>query len=112
MTGRFELKKTNSGQYMFNLKAGNGQIILTSEHYKQRTSAKNGIESARKSAADDCRFERKTARSGQPFFVLKAVNGQVVGRSEIYASGAAMENGIRSVMTTVIGARVVDMSDR
>ena len=84
---------------MFNLKAGNGQIILTSEQYKQKASAKNGMASVRKSAADDFRFERKSAKSGQQFFVLKALNGQVVGRSEMYTSGSAMENGIKSVMT-------------
>ena len=111
MTGKFEIKKTNSGQYMFNLKARNGQIILTSEHYQQKASAENGIEAVRKSAADDFRFERKSAKSGQPFFVLKAANGQIVGRSEMYASGVAMENGIQSVMLNAIGARVVDVSN-
>ncbi|MGD9330892.1 MAG: YegP family protein [Desulfobacterales bacterium] len=111
MAGKFELKKTRNGQYMFNLKAGNGQIILTSEPYKQKASAQNGIESVRKSAADDFRFERKSAKDGQPYFVLKAVNGQVLGRSEMYSSGAAMENGIQSVMSNAIGAAVADKSD-
>ncbi len=111
MKGKFEIKKTNNGQYMFSLKAGNGQVILISEQYKRKASAENGIESVRKSAVDDFRFERKSAKSGQPFFVLKAVNGQVVGRSEMYNSGAAMENGIQSVMRNAIGATVADLSD-
>lgn len=52
MAGKFELKSTNSGQYSFNLKAGNGQIIATSEQYKTKAAALNGIESVRKNAGD------------------------------------------------------------
>ena len=48
MAGRFELKQAKDSQYMFNLKAGNGQIILTSELYKTKVAAENGIESVRK----------------------------------------------------------------
>ena len=51
MPGKFELKKTSSGQYRFNLKAGNGEIIATSESYKSKASALNGIESVKKNAA-------------------------------------------------------------
>ena len=53
MAGRFELKQAKDSQYMFNLKAGNGQIILTSELYKTKVAAENGIESVRKNAPDD-----------------------------------------------------------
>ena len=52
MPGKFELKKTSNGQYRFNLKAGNGEIIATSESYKSKSSAMNGIESVKKNAAD------------------------------------------------------------
>jgi uncharacterized protein YegP (UPF0339 family) len=52
MAGKFELKKSKSGQYHFNLKAGNGQIIATSEMYESKDSALNGIESVRSNAKD------------------------------------------------------------
>jgi uncharacterized protein YegP (UPF0339 family) len=52
MAGTFELKKAASGQFHFNLKAGNGEIIATSEMYESKASAENGIESVRKNAAD------------------------------------------------------------
>lgn len=48
MAGKFELKKTKNGQFFFNLKAANGQIILTSEMYKSKSGAQNGIESVKK----------------------------------------------------------------
>ncbi len=51
MAAKFELKKTPSGQYRFNLKAGNGEIIATSESYTTKASALNGIESVKKNAA-------------------------------------------------------------
>ena len=50
MAGKFQLKKTASGQFMFNLKAGNGEIIATSEQYTTKAACKNGIESVRKNA--------------------------------------------------------------
>lgn len=97
MAGKFVLTTTKDGQYMFNLKAANGQVILTSERYQTRDSALNGIDSVRKNALLDERYERRTASNGEPYFVLKAANHQEIGRSEMYSSEAAMENGIASV---------------
>lgn len=51
MAGKFELKVGKSGKYHFNLKAGNGQVIATSEMYESKSSALNGIKSVRKNAA-------------------------------------------------------------
>lgn len=108
MAGKFELKMTESGKYMFNLKAGNGQIILVSQMYESKDSAENGIESVRKNSADDARFERKVAKNGEPFFSLTATNGQNIGKSETYSSESAMENGVESVKTNAPDAEVVD----
>ena len=108
MAGKFELKKTESGKFMFNLKAGNGQIILVSQMYESKDSAENGIESVRKNSADDARFERKVAKNGEPFFSLTATNGQNIGKSETYSSESAMENGVESEKTNAPDAAVVD----
>ena len=97
MAAKFDLKQGASGQFMFNLKAGNGEVILTSELYKQKQSAIVGIDSVKDNAGDDTRYERKTAKNGQAFFVLTATNGQIIGQSEMYSSVSAMENGIQSV---------------
>ena len=108
MAGRFELKPAKDSQYMFNLKAGNGQIILTSELYKTKVAAENGIESVRKNAPNDDRYERTENKNGEPYFKLKAGNGQEIGRSEYYSSKAAMENGIESVKKNAPDAEVVE----
>ncbi|MCA9312417.1 MAG: YegP family protein [Phycisphaerales bacterium] len=106
--GKFEMKQAKDGQYMFNLKAGNGEIILTSELYTTKAAAENGIESVKKNAADDGRYERRESKAGQPYFVLKAANGQEIGRSEMYSSKSACENGIESVKKNGPDAAVND----
>ncbi|MCA9304905.1 MAG: YegP family protein [Phycisphaerales bacterium] len=99
MAGKYVLKKTTDGQFMFNLKAGNGEVILTSERYTSKAGAENGIESVRINSPHDARYERKKSTSNQPYFVLKAANGQVIGKSEMYSSESARDNGIESVKT-------------
>lgn len=108
MAAKFELKKGGSGQFMFNLKAGNGEVILTSELYTEKRSAEHGIDSVKANASDDSRYERKTAKNGQPFFVLKAMNGETLGKSEMYSSATAMENGVASVKKNAPSAAVDD----
>ncbi len=97
MAGKFEIKTSANGKFHFNLKAGNGQVILSSEMYESKPACLNGIESIKKNAADDARYDRKTSAKGDPYFVLKAGNGQEIGRSEMYSSASAMENGIESI---------------
>ncbi|WP_312234708.1 YegP family protein, partial [Stutzerimonas nitrititolerans] len=50
MSGKFQLKKASNGQFHFNLLAGNGQVVLSSEQYQAHASALNGIDSVRKNA--------------------------------------------------------------
>jgi uncharacterized protein YegP (UPF0339 family) len=109
MAGKFELKQAKDGQFMFNLKAANGQVILTSERYRQKSSALNGIESVRKNANRDGAFETRENSKGEPYFILKATNGQEIGRSEYYSSKAAMENGIASVEKNAPDAAINDI---
>jgi uncharacterized protein YegP (UPF0339 family) len=94
---QFQVKTGKDGQFYFNLTAKNGQIILSSEGYKAKASCENGIESVKKNSQVDDRFERKEAKNGQFFFNLKAANHEVIGKSEMYTTKAAMENGIESV---------------
>lgn len=108
MAGKFELKQSDSGKFHFNLKAGNGQIILSSEMYESRAAAENGIASVQKNAADDARFERKTSSNGKPFFTLTATNGQIIGKSEMYESETARDNGIESVKTNAPAASIAE----
>ena len=51
MAAKFVVKKTSSGQFRFNLKAGNGEVIATSETYTTKAAALKGIESVKANAA-------------------------------------------------------------
>ncbi len=108
--GKFVVTTRKNGEYQFNLKAGNGQTILTSEGYTNKAGCMNGIESVQKNASDDSRFEVRTSSNGKPYFVLKAGNGQVIGNSEMYESDAACANGIASVKSNAPGATVDDQT--
>jgi uncharacterized protein YegP (UPF0339 family) len=108
MAGKFVVFKGKNGEDYFRLKAGNGEIILSSEGYKSRKSCENGIESVRKNAQDESRFEVKTAKDGREYFILKAGNGQEIGRSQMYKSGSGCRNGMKSVAKNAADARVVE----
>jgi uncharacterized protein len=97
MLGWYELTKSSDGQFRFILKAGNGETILVSELYKAQQSAEIGIVSVQKNCADDEHYERKESQNGKHFFNLKALNHQVIGTSQMYATGATREAGIESV---------------
>ncbi|KRG71332.1 hypothetical protein ABB27_03540 [Stenotrophomonas terrae] len=97
MAGWYELDKSSDGQFYFVLKAGNAEVILTSERYTARSGAENGIASVQKNSPDEANYERKTASDGRYHFNLKAANHQVIGSSQMYSSQAAREAGITSV---------------
>ena len=105
--GKFIVTVRKNGEFQFNLKATNGQVILTSEGYVKKESCLNGIESVKKNAAIAERFEVKVAKNGKPFFNLKASNGQVIGSSQMYASERTMKQGIASVMKNAPEAEIV-----
>ncbi|ESU28356.1 hypothetical protein FLJC2902T_17070 [Flavobacterium limnosediminis JC2902] len=104
--GSFLITKRANGEFLFVLKAGNGQVILTSEWYTTKAACDNGIESVRKNSQDDARFDRLESKNGKPYFNLKATNGQTIGTSEMYESVAARENGIESVKKNAPDAEV------
>lgn len=108
MASKFHLKKASNEQFYFNLLAGNGEIILSSEPYKAKPSALDGIESVRKNAQRDGAFEVKAAAGGKFHFVLKATNGQVVGTSQLYASEASAKAGTESVRNNAPDASLQD----
>jgi uncharacterized protein YegP (UPF0339 family) len=94
---RFKISKGTRDEYTFNLTAANGEKILASERYTTRASAEGGIQAVKANAEIEQRFERRVAKDEQLYFVLKAGNGEVVGVSETYTTGAAREQGIRAV---------------
>lgn len=110
MAAKFELKKSKNDKYFFSLQGENGQTILSSEMYEAKASALNGIESVKKNAAVDGRYESLDGKDGSPYFVLKATNGQVIGNSQMYSSAASRDNGIASCKSNAPGAATDDQT--
>ena len=109
--GKFVVKATKTG-FVFNLKAGNGEVIATSEVYTTEAACMKGVESVRKNAAEakfedqtvaevaavtNPKFELYTDKAGEFRFRLKARNGEVIAASEGYKAKASCLNGIDSV---------------
>ena len=120
--GKFVIRKTNTG-VKFDLKAGNGEVIATSEVYESEAACKNGIASVAKNApvanvenqtnegyaTEKCpKFEVYTDKAGEYRFRLKATNGQIIAVSEGYTSEAACLNGVESVKKNAADAETVE----
>ena len=118
--GKFVIKEVKTGM-KFNLKAGNGEIIATSEVYTSESACKNGIESvianAPVAAVEDQtvegfetqknpKFEIYTDKAGEFRFRLKAKNGQIIATSEGYKAKASCENGIESVRKNAADGKI------
>lgn len=110
MSARYELFRGSNSQHYFRLKAGNGEIILQSEGYVNKAGAENGVESVRRHSPFDRFYERKTSSASEPYFVLKASNGQTIGKSQMYSSTSARDKGIESVKDNGPSAPSVDLS--
>lgn len=118
--GKFVVKATKTG-FVFNLKAGNGETIATSEVYTTEAACMKGIESVRKNAADakledqtaaevaavtNPKFEVYTDKGGEFRFRLKARNGEVIAASEGYKAKTSCLNGVDSVRRNAPDAAV------
>lgn len=108
MTGKFEVYKDKKGEFRFRLKSANGEIILASEGYKDKSGAMNGVQAVKKNADLLARFEKKSSAAGKFWFVLKAANHRIVAASEQYPSEQARDNGIKSVIHTAPLAQTDD----
>ena len=109
--GKFVVKQTKNG-FVFNLKAGNGEIIATSQTYSGEDACMNGIESVRKNAelakledqtvenfetVTNPKFEVYLDKRGEYRFRLKARNGEIIATGEGYKAKASCLDGIDSI---------------
>lgn len=104
--GKFQIATRTNGEWQFNLKADNGQVVLTSQGYTTREACENGIESVRVNSHEDIRFDLKEASNGKYYFNLKAANGQIIGTSQMYVDANGRNNGIASVQKNAPNAPI------
>lgn len=96
MSGTYVLHPAGDSQFHWDLKSGNAQTILSSQMYKAKAGAESGIESCRSNSGNEARYARMTSEKAQPYFVLKAGNGEIIGTSQMYGSEEARDKGIAS----------------
>lgn len=107
---KFELYTDKGGEYRFRLRARNGQVILASEGYSSKSGCTNGIESVKKNAPHDERYQRETSSNGKYYFKLVAGNYEPIGRSEMYERAQSRDKGIEAVKRVAPDAPVDDIS--
>lgn len=98
-----------SGEYYYRLLSPGGQNILRSWGHNWKKSCLNGIKSVKKNSQDSERYDRKE-KGSRKWFNLKAGNGQVIGKSQLYESASGMENGIKGVMQYASSAEIKDLT--
>lgn len=120
--GKFVVKETKTGT-KFDLKAGNGEVIATSEVYSSKAACLNGIESVKKNApvaaiedqtvegfekAKNPKFEVYVDKAGEYRFRLTATNGQTIATGEGYKAKASCLNGIESIKKNASDAEITE----
>ena len=120
--GKFVIDRTNTG-IKFDLKAGNGEVIATSEVYSSEDACRKGIASVQKNAPAAAvedqtvegfaqekhpKFEVYSDKAGEFRFRLKATNGQIIAVGEGYKAKAGCLNGIASVQKNAPDAEIVE----
>ena len=121
--GKFVVKPAKNG-FKFSLKAGNGEVIASSEVYSGEAACLKGVESVRAASAGSVedqtlpepvalkhpKFELYRDKAGEFRFRLKAKNGEIVATSEGYKAKASCVKGIESVKRNAASAEVVKES--
>lgn len=104
-------KKSDAAEpFLFRFTDDEGKVILKSENYKARASAVNGINSVKKNASSEKRYERKTAKNGKAYFNLKATNGQVIGTSPMFDNDLKRQDAIDILSSSAASAELDDQS--
>jgi len=104
---RFDVFRGMDGRFYFNVVAGNGQIVLSSQGYAKEASAYNGALSVSTWGVDPDAYEIADSADGGAYFNLKAPNGQVIGTSEVYSTRSNARRGRDAVVELLGGLDVL-----
>ena len=120
MAGKFVITTAKNGEFTFNLKASNGEVVLAaSETYPNMGACENGIASVKKNAGAPVEDQTRDEKQGHPKFELykdkggefrfrlKAGNGENIGKSEGYKAKASAKKGIASIAKNAPDAPII-----
>lgn len=99
--GKIDLWKSTDGQWRFHVVAGNGRVLLSSEAYKTRTGALNGVLSVLDNGVDPAMYQLNQTKSGQWNLRLRAANHEIIAFTEAYASKSNATRAIKSCVSAL-----------
>jgi uncharacterized protein YegP (UPF0339 family) len=112
VAGWYEVNENKDGQFLFVLKAGNGEVILSGEPRAQRESVEQDIDAVRANYAIEEGYEKNISeRTGKPYFILKDADNQLIGSSQEYSSEAAYNKGMASVKRNGSSTMIKEMAE-
>lgn len=106
----YEISTSKDGQYRFVFKAPNGEILLTSELFKAKTSALNTIESLKINSMNLENFDILTTKNGKKYFNIKSKNHHILATSQFYNDMESLELGMKLVLKYSQTEKIIDLS--
>src|SRR5262249_55197006 len=98
--GKLTFWQASDAQWHFNLKSGNGSILLTSEAYQERTGAINGALSVLENGVDKLQYQVVHTATGYVIHLV-AGNNEIISFSEVYSTKSNATRAIASCVKAV-----------
>ena len=110
--GKFVISKNTNGEFKYEFRTNNDEIIFEKSGYRNKAMCLNVIESIKNNSQDDSKFYRKRTTDNECYFNLKSANGKILGTSKTYANRATREDIIQFVKLTSVNAIIEDYSGK
>jgi Uncharacterized conserved protein len=94
---KFVIKTGKHHQFFFDLKADNGEVIITSDAFHTKAACNSGIEALKAVVRDDNKFERMKAATEHYYFIIKGANGKQIAKSVLFPTPAERNAAIKSI---------------
>ncbi len=98
--GKLAFWQATDGQWHFNVKSGNGAVLLTSEAYTSRTGAINGALSVLENGVDDAMYAVNQTATGYNLH-LKAANHESIAFSQVYSTKSSATRAVGSSVRAI-----------
>jgi len=110
MASSFVLKQNENGEIYFNFLNSDGEVVLISGDYADKTMAEDAIKDVKLNSLMSQQLAAGKTKDGAQFFVIKGTNGDILVKSALYTSQMVMDNALHCVKDNVCIAEVMDLT--
>ncbi len=110
MASSFVLKKSETGDIFFNFLNKEGEVVLISGNFNDKTQAEAAIKEVRTASLMSQQLAAGKTPDGEQFFVLKSGDGNILVKSALYSSQMVMDNALHCVKDNACIAEITDMT--